>query len=60
MLKITLFSLKKIVKIAHRRGLCPQIPCASGGWGLRSQTPTFTLSQYEYRCALIYNHRFYV
>jgi len=43
-----LFSLKKIVKIAKRWGLCPQTPVASGGWELRSQTPTSVILHCEF------------
>jgi len=35
---------KKAVKSPQRRRLRPRTPLASGGWGLRPQTPTLLLS----------------
>jgi len=46
-LKLHHFRLK-IVKIAQRWGLCLQTPYASGGWGLRTQTPTLALYRYGF------------
>ena len=50
-IKIALFS-KKLQKIAQRLGVSPPDPIASGGWGLRPQTPLCDTFDLQYTCLL--------
>ena len=40
------FFFQKLTKIAQRLGVCPHTPIATGGWGLRPQTPVSDTFEY--------------